>query len=92
MIEEAAMGKNLVTDVKLSSEDEKSLSEFFMGFDEDEDGFLTAAEFQRACQIDGKEKTDEDAYKDACRLIKKYDHDGDGRLNFDEFVKVMLAM
>ncbi|KAL1203796.1 Disease resistance protein RML1A [Cardamine amara subsp. amara] len=92
MIEEAPMGKNLVTDVKLSSEDEKSLSEFFVGLDEDNDGFITAAEFQRACQNDGKEKTDEDAYKDACRLIKKYDRDGDGRLNFDEFVRVMLAM
>ncbi|VVA93235.1 unnamed protein product [Arabis nemorensis] len=92
MIEEAAMGKNLVTNVKLSSEDEKSLREFFMGFDVDNDGFITAAEFQHVWKNDGKKKTDEDAYKDACRLIKKYDVDGDGRLNFDEFVKVMIAM
>ncbi|CAH2080202.1 unnamed protein product, partial [Thlaspi arvense] len=50
------------------------------------------AELQRVLKINGEEKTDEDAYKEACRLIKEYDVDGDGRLNFDEFVKVMVAI
>ncbi|KFK41774.1 hypothetical protein AALP_AA2G170500 [Arabis alpina] len=84
MFEEAAKGHNLVTNVDLSREDENTLRQIYVCYDVDKDGFISAAEFQRKWE----NVTDEDV----SRLVKKYDADGDGRLNYDEYVKIMMEI
>ncbi|XP_024014555.1 disease resistance protein TAO1 isoform X2 [Eutrema salsugineum] len=85
--EEAAMVRKFATDVTLSREEEKEIKELFTGLDVDQNGFITAAEFQYVMKNSGSKLTD----KEIRNFFRRADVDGDGHLNYDEFVKVMTA-
>ncbi|XP_024014790.1 protein PHLOEM PROTEIN 2-LIKE A8 isoform X3 [Eutrema salsugineum] len=85
--EEAAMVRKFATDVTLSREEEKAIKELFTGLDVDQNGFITAAEFQYVMKNSGSKLTD----KEIRNFFRRADVDGDGHLNYDEFVKVKMA-
>eukprot|EP00245_Coleochaete_scutata_P000124 TRINITY_DN1012_c0_g1_i1.p1 TRINITY_DN1012_c0_g1~~TRINITY_DN1012_c0_g1_i1.p1 ORF type:complete len:175 (+),score=63.28 TRINITY_DN1012_c0_g1_i1:152-676(+) len=64
------------------------LREVFEVFDTDFDGFITATELQVALsKLVGEGVT----HEEAVRMIKGVDKDGDGRVDFDEFSKMMTG-
>ncbi|XWS40892.1 hypothetical protein CRYUN_Cryun17cG0035100 [Craigia yunnanensis] len=71
-------------------EDEPSLEEVkqaFDVFDVNKDGFIDAEDLQRVLCILGLK---EGLKLENCnKMIKTFDEDGDGRINFQEFVKLM---
>ncbi|TMS35656.1 hypothetical protein L596_003015 [Steinernema carpocapsae] len=69
----------------LESENERELREAFQVFDKDNDGYISARELSFVmCNLG--EKLSEDEVID---MIKEADLDGDGRVNFAEFVYMM---
>ncbi|KAJ3676571.1 hypothetical protein LUZ60_003983 [Juncus effusus] len=65
----------------------EELKEAFRVFDKDQNGFISAAEL-RHVMINLREKlTDEEVDE----MIREADVDGDGQINYEEFVKVMMA-
>ncbi|EXB38568.1 putative calcium-binding protein CML45 [Morus notabilis] len=70
-------------------EEEVSLEEVreaFDVFDENKDGFIDAGEVQRVLCALGSVETSE---KDCKSMIKAFDRDGDEKIDFKEFVKIM---
>ncbi|URE18823.1 hypothetical protein MUK42_10363 [Musa troglodytarum] len=65
------------------SEDE--LREAFKVFDKDQNGFISATELRNVMISLGEKLTDEEA----AQMIREADLDGDGQVNFEEFVKMM---
>ncbi|WZY99079.1 hypothetical protein YC2023_071408 [Brassica napus] len=65
----------------------KSLKKPSGFFDKDQNGFISAAELRHVMTNLGKKLTDEEMDE----MIREADVDGDGRINYDEFVKVMMA-
>ncbi|XP_070538762.1 calmodulin-like [Ptychodera flava] len=61
------------------------LKEAFGMFDKDGDGFLTIVDLREAIRNLGENLTDEEIYE----IIYESDADGDGKLNYEEFVRVM---
>ncbi|CAF0860617.1 unnamed protein product [Rotaria sordida] len=57
----------------------------FQVFDLDQNGFITMEELRTVLQATGDRPTDEDALE----MIAEADIDGDGRINYDEFVLIM---
>ncbi|CAF0929142.1 unnamed protein product [Rotaria sordida] len=57
----------------------------FQVFDLDQNGFITMEELRAVLQATGDRPTDEDALE----MIAEADIDGDGRINYDEFVLIM---
>ncbi|GAV61710.1 EF_hand_5 domain-containing protein [Cephalotus follicularis] len=74
----------------LFEEKEPSLEEVkeaFDVFDENRDGFIDARELQRVlCILGCKEGS---VLENCNRMIKTFDQNGDGRIGFNEFVKLM---
>ncbi|KAK8604522.1 hypothetical protein V6N13_099462 [Hibiscus sabdariffa] len=74
----------------LFEEEEPSLMEVkeaFDVFDENKDGFIDAKELRNAlCSLGFIKEASED---DCQRMIKGFDHNFDGRIDFNEFVKVL---
>ena len=56
-------------------------------FDRDQDGFISPEELQRVMNAIGVE-TDGDQ---ATEMVKEADIDGDGMINYEEFVKIMTS-
>lgn len=56
-------------------------------FDRDGDGFISANELRDSMTNLG-ERLSHDEVSD---MIKEADQDGDGQINYDEFVKMMMA-
>lgn len=74
----------------LFEESEPSLvevKEAFDVFDENRDGFIDAKELQRVLCILGLKEGSE--LENCGKMIKNYDINGDGRIDFNEFVKFM---
>lgn len=69
------------------SDSEEELKEAFKVFDKDGNGFISAAELRHVMTNLGEKLTDEEVDE----MIKEADTDGDGQVNYDEFVKMMLA-
>ncbi|CAL4960826.1 unnamed protein product [Urochloa decumbens] len=69
------------------SDSEEELREAFRVFDKDQNGFITAAELRHVMANLGERLTDAEVGE----MVREADVDGDGRINYDEFVKVMVA-
>ncbi|CAA6669159.1 unnamed protein product [Spirodela intermedia] len=65
----------------------EELKEAFRVFDKDQNGFISAAELRHVMTNLGEKLTDEEVDE----MIREADVDGDGQINYEEFVKVMMA-
>merc|ERR1711982_88797 len=66
---------------------EEELIEAFKVFDRDGNGFISAAELRHVMTNLGGKLTDEEVDE----MIREADVDGDGQINYEEFVKMMMA-
>jgi len=66
---------------------EEEIKEAFKVFDKDGNGFISAAELRHVMTSLGEKLTD----KEVDEMIREADVDGDGQINYDEFVKMMLS-
>merc|ERR1712118_498477 len=66
---------------------EEELREAFKVFDKDNNGFISAAELWHVMTNLGEKLTDEEVDE----MIREADVDGDGQINYEEFVKMMMA-
>lgn len=66
---------------------EEEIREAFKVFDRDGNGFITAAELRHVMTTLGEKLTNEEV--DA--MIREADVDGDGQINYDEFVALMTS-
>lgn len=80
-------GRPLSTGARRSVISKKEIFERFRSFDKDGDGFITSAEIKRAIAATSTELAPEDI--DA--IVKEADIDGDGRINYNEFVNIMAT-
>merc|ERR1712171_1534 len=66
---------------------EEELIEAFKVFDRDGNGLISAAELRHVMTNLGEKLTDEEVDE----MIREADVDGDGQINYEEFVKMMRA-
>ena len=66
---------------------EEELIEAFKVFDRDGNGFISAAELRHVMTNLGEKLTDEEVDE----MIREADVDGDGAINYQEFVRMMMA-
>ena len=64
---------------------EKEIQEAFRFFDKDGNGFISAAELGQVVASLGEKITEEEVDK----MIQEADTDGDGQVNYEEFVRIM---
>jgi len=69
------------------TESEEEIKEAFKVFDKDGTGVISAAELRHVMTNLGEKLTDTEVDD----LIKEADVDGDGQINYEEFVKLMLS-
>ncbi|GER25471.1 calmodulin [Striga asiatica] len=67
---------------------EEELKEAFKVFDKDQNGYISAEELQHVMINLGEKLSDEEAEQ----MIREADLDGDGQVNYDEFVKMMITV
>ncbi|CBI34166.3 hypothetical protein VitviT2T_021291 [Vitis vinifera] len=79
---------NLMARKMKESEAEEELKEAFKVFDKDQDGYISANELRNVMFNLGERLTDEEAEQ----MIREADLDGDGQVNYEEFVRMMLAV
>ena len=65
---------------------EEELVEAFKVFDRDGNGLISAAELRHVMTNLGEKLTDE-----VDEMIREADVDGDGHINYEEFVRMMMA-
>ncbi|CAB4308888.1 unnamed protein product [Prunus armeniaca] len=68
------------------TDSEEELKEAFRVFDKDQNGFISAAELRHVMTNLGEKLTDEEVDE----MIREADVDGDGQINYEEFVKKLL--
>ncbi|XP_062207196.1 calmodulin-2/4-like [Phragmites australis] len=78
---------NLMARKMKDTDSEEELKEAFRVFDKDQNGFISAAELRHVMSNLGEKLTDEEVDE----MVREADVDGDGRINYEEFVKVMMA-
>ena len=66
---------------------EEELIEAFKVFDRDGNGLISAAELRHVMTNLGEKLTDEEVDE----MIREADIDGDGHINYEEFVRMMMA-
>ena len=66
---------------------EEELREAFKVFDKDGNGFISAAELRHVMTNLGEKLSDAEVDE----MIREADVDGDGQVNYEEFVKMMVA-
>lgn len=69
------------------TDSDEQLKEAFRVFDKDQNGFISAAELRHVLTNLGEKLTDEEIGE----MVREADLDRDGQINYDEFVKVMMA-
>ncbi|KAL6853536.1 hypothetical protein ACP4OV_019565 [Aristida adscensionis] len=69
------------------TDSEEELKEAFRVFDKDQDGVISAAELRHVMTNLGEKLSDQEVDE----MVREADVDGDGHINYDEFVKVMVA-
>ncbi|CAL5413408.1 unnamed protein product [Camellia sinensis] len=67
---------------------EEELKEAFKVFDKDQNGYISANELRHVMINLGEKLTDEEVDQ----MIKEADLDGDGQVNYEEFVKMMMTI
>merc|ERR1712072_478808 len=65
----------------------EKIKEAFKGFDKDGNGFISAAELRHVMTNLGEKLTDEEVDE----MLREADIDGDGQINYEEFVKMMMS-
>ncbi|XWS64694.1 hypothetical protein CRYUN_Cryun05aG0025300 [Craigia yunnanensis] len=78
---------NLMARKMKEVEAEDELKEAFRVFDQDQDGYISPNELRQVMIHIGEKVTDEELEQ----MIREADLDGDGQVNFEEFVRMMLA-
>jgi len=78
---------NLMARKMKDTDSEEELREAFKVFDKDQNGFISAAELRHVMTNLGEKLTDEEVEE----MIREADIDGDGQVNYEEFVRMMLA-
>ena len=78
---------NLMARKMKDRDPEEELKEAFRMFDKDQNGFISAADLSHTMTNLGEKLTDEEVEE----MIREADVDGDGQMNYEEFVKVMMA-
>ena len=68
------------------TDSEEEIREAFKVFDRDNNGFISAAELRHVMTSIGEKLTDDEVDE----MIREADVDGDGQINYEEFVKVIL--
>ncbi|XP_054844189.1 uncharacterized protein LOC129335564 [Eublepharis macularius] len=68
------------------SDGEEEIRDAFRVFDKDESGYISAAELRHVMINLGEKLTDEEVDE----MIREADVDVDGKLNYEEFVRVMM--
>lgn len=71
----------------MKADSEEELREAFKVFDKDGNGYISAAELRHVMTNLGEKLTDEEVEE----MIREADIDGDGQVNYDEFVKMMSS-
>ncbi|RZC70228.1 hypothetical protein C5167_033360 [Papaver somniferum] len=71
----------------MDTDSEEELKEAFKVFDKDQNGFISAAELRHVMTNLGEKLTDDEVDE----MIREADVDGDGQVNYEEFVRMMLA-
>ncbi|KAF7952007.1 uncharacterized protein EAE97_001504 [Botrytis byssoidea] len=71
----------------LSDEEVAILKEAFDAYDTDKGGNITVEEFGRVMKQSGQNPSEEEL----AQIIKEVDLDGDGTINFDEFIAMMTG-
>lgn len=77
----------MVEKMKLPADTEKEMKDAFRMFDRDGNGFVSAAELKHIMTNLGEKLSEEEVEI----MIHEVDIDGDGQLNYEEFVKMMMA-
>ncbi|KAJ3356891.1 hypothetical protein HDU91_005500 [Kappamyces sp. JEL0680] len=68
------------------TDSEEEIKEAFKVFDKDGNGFISSAELRHVMTNLGEKLTDEEVDE----MIREADVDGDGQINYEEFVKMMV--
>ncbi|EFJ32870.1 hypothetical protein SELMODRAFT_83841 [Selaginella moellendorffii] len=76
---------NLMARKMKDTDTEEELKEAFKVFDKDRNGLISCAELRDVMINLGEKLTDEEVEE----MIREADMDGDGHVNYDEFVKMM---
>ncbi|KAM7462880.1 hypothetical protein LguiA_031001 [Lonicera macranthoides] len=79
---------NLMAKKMKDNDVEEELKEAFKVFDKDQNGYISANELRHVMINLGEKLTDEEVEQ----MIMEADLDGDGQVNFDEFVKMMMTV
>jgi calmodulin len=66
---------------------EEELKEVFRVFDKDQDGYISAAELRHLMTNLGEKLKDGEVDE----MVREADGDGDGQINYQEFINVMMA-
>jgi calmodulin len=78
---------NLMARKMKDTDSEEELKEAFCVFYKDQNGFISAAELRQGMTNLGEKLSEEEVEE----MVREADVDGDGQINYDEFVKVMMA-
>ncbi|KAK7345922.1 hypothetical protein VNO77_16538 [Canavalia gladiata] len=77
---------NLMASQTKETDVEEDLREAFKVFDKDQNGYISASELRHVMINLGEKVSGEEVEQ----MIKEVDLDGDGLVNYDEFVKMMI--
>ncbi|XP_048429082.1 calmodulin-like [Pyrus x bretschneideri] len=78
---------NLMARKMKENDADDELKEAFKVFDKDQDGYISPNELRHVMVNLGERLTDEEVEQ----MIREADLDGDGLVNYEEFVRMMLA-
>ncbi|KAF9186809.1 hypothetical protein BGZ51_001606 [Haplosporangium sp. Z 767] len=71
----------------VDTESEEEIKEAFKVFDKDGNGYISAAELRHVLTNLGERLNDQEVDE----MITEADVDGDGQINYDEFVRMMMS-